>query len=203
MEIPAPTLRSRIKSTLKGFGPLQPLIPHYKRLRKAIQELRSQVSVRRKSDYPERIREIMDRRASRKWIKSNTKFSITTTVWNTDPIFLNELFRTISAQIHGNFEWLILDNGSTNSATRECLSFLTSKEPRIQLFRVEKNIHIIGGNRYLVERATGDYIVPVDSDDVLYSDSLAILASTIESSKRPALLYSDEQKVATDTSPVD
>lgn len=132
-------------------------------------------------------------------------FSITTTVYNTDPGFIHDLAASIAGQAFGDFEWLILDNGSTSAATVAACAAVAKGEVRARLFHVEENRHIIGGNRFLLERATGRYIVPIDSDDILYQDSLALLAQALrcEASDPPAIVYSDEQKIDVEGTPLE
>jgi glycosyltransferase involved in cell wall biosynthesis len=124
-------------------------------------------------------------------------FSIITTVYDTAPEFLFDLADTVEAQLFGDFEWLILDNGSTDLASRSAIRAIADRDPRFRLFRVDSNLHIIGGNRFVFERAVGHYIVPIDSDDLLYPDSLALIADVLRRDpvKPPVLIYSDEQKV--------
>ncbi|WP_264603903.1 glycosyltransferase [Sphingobium sp. B8D3B] len=124
-------------------------------------------------------------------------FSIITTVYDTAPDFLFDLADTVEAQLFTDFEWVILDNGSTDLATRSAIQAIADRDPRFHLFRTERNLHIIGGNRFVFERAIGHYIVPIDSDDLLYPDSLALIADVLRSdtAKPPVLIYSDEQKV--------
>ncbi|MBB6123744.1 glycosyltransferase involved in cell wall biosynthesis [Sphingobium subterraneum] len=124
-------------------------------------------------------------------------FSIITTVYDTASKFLFELADSIEAQLFDDFEWVILDNGSNDLETRSAICAIADRDPRFRLFRVEHNLHIIGGNRYVFERANGHYIVPIDSDDLLYPDSLALIADVLRrnTAKLPVLIYSDEQKV--------
>ncbi|MET3713200.1 glycosyltransferase involved in cell wall biosynthesis [Sphingomonas trueperi] len=124
-------------------------------------------------------------------------FSIITTVYDTLPGFLYDLADTVEAQLFQDFEWVILDNGSTDPETRAAIRAIADRDARFRLFTVDRNLHIIGGNRFVFERAIGHYIVPIDSDDVLYPDSLALIADVLrrDPENPPALIYSDEQKV--------
>jgi|GEM_PF-552638 len=128
---------------------------------------------------------------------SRPTFSIIMTVYDTDPVFLRDLADSVRAQAFTDFEWLILDNGSSNQDTIALCQDIAASDPRVRLFRVDRNLHIIGGNRYVFNRAEGHYIVPIDSDDLLYPDSLALFADVLRQSRLdpPVLLYSDEQKV--------
>ena len=121
-------------------------------------------------------------------------FSIVTTVWNTPARYLWILAESLLVQApRQEFEWVLLDNGTTDPQTRQCLQELLRRHPEIKFFRVEENLGIIGGNRFCLERASGRYVVPVDSDDYLYPDSLAILAWHIRRFNFPKALYSDEE----------
>ncbi|HUA54763.1 MAG TPA: hypothetical protein VMB81_21475, partial [Candidatus Sulfotelmatobacter sp.] len=57
---------------------------------------------------------------------------------------------------------------------------------------------IVGGLRTCLERATGRYVLPLDSDDRLDPDALRILAWHITRHDHPALLYTDEDKLYDD-----
>ena len=121
--------------------------------------------------------------------------SILTTVYDTPAPYLRELYDSIGAQTWGShFEWILLDNGSRNAGTRETLGTI-AVDPRVTLFRVEKNAGIIGGMRLALERATGRYVLPVDSDDYLFPDALAVVAAVLQRDGHPPLAYSDEDKL--------
>jgi O-antigen biosynthesis protein len=121
--------------------------------------------------------------------------SFVTTAYNTDPQFLEELGNSVFLQDGGmHFEWLILDNGSTEESTRRALARL-ARHPGVRLERVESNLGIIGGMRYCLERASGRYILPLDSDDLIEPDCVHVLTRFIEDNDYPALLFTDEDKL--------
>jgi glycosyltransferase involved in cell wall biosynthesis len=121
--------------------------------------------------------------------------SFITAAYNTAPAFVQELAAAVFAQDGGtDFEWLILDNGSTDAGTREALRVI-SMHPAVRLARVEENLGIIGGMRFCLERATGRYILPLDSDDLIEPDCVHVLTKFITEQNYPALLYSDEDKL--------
>ncbi|HWI12815.1 MAG TPA: glycosyltransferase [Burkholderiales bacterium] len=125
--------------------------------------------------------------------------SFVTTVWNTDVAYLRVLARSVLEQRGGTaFEWVVLDNGSTSAATIEYLAEL-DRHPCVRLHHTPANLGIIGGMRYCLERATGRYIVPLDSDDWLYPDCVEILTWHIVRHGYPALAYTDEDKLAGET----
>lgn len=121
--------------------------------------------------------------------------SFITTVWDTDPAYLNPLARSVFEQHGGaNFEWFILDNGSTDPKTRAALKEIGA-HPCVRLERTETNLGIIGGMKYCLDRASGRYVLPLDSDDLLSLDCAQIMTTMILENDYPALLYSDEDKL--------
>ena len=120
--------------------------------------------------------------------------SFITSAYNTDPVFLEELATSMFSQDGGmQFEWLILDNGSTNQET--CLTLQRiAGHSGVRLERVEQNLGIIGGMRYLLERAQGRYVLPLDSDDLIEPDCVHVLTRFIKENNYPPLLYTDEDK---------
>ena len=118
--------------------------------------------------------------------------SLVSTVWNTPPPFLGILAESVRNQAGGtDFEWLILDNGTSHFETRWLMRDL-ARLPFVRLERVEENIGIVGGMRWCLENASGRYIVPLDSDDYLYADTILRITEAIQAAEYPPLLYTDE-----------
>lgn len=121
--------------------------------------------------------------------------SFVTSAYNTDPAFLEALGSSVFLQDGGvQFEWLILDNGSSSQGTRLMLQEL-ARHPAVRLERVEQNLGIIGGMRFCLEHARGRYILPLDSDDLIEPDCVHVLTRFIEENGYPPLLYTDEDKL--------
>ena len=122
--------------------------------------------------------------------------SFLTTVWNTRVEFVRALAGSLLSQApEFDFEWVVLDNGSSDPATVGYLADLASRHKQIRYHRVERNLGIIGGMRLCLERATGRYVLPLDSDDWLYPDCLRVMAWHIPQRSYPALLFTDEDKM--------
>jgi glycosyltransferase involved in cell wall biosynthesis len=149
-----------------------------------------------KTKYEKYRRERLEqRRRDRQYRQMPGLLSFITSAYNTAPAFLEALAASVFAQDGGmEFEWLILDNGSTDAGTREALRMIGA-HPGVRLERVEDNLGIVGGMRFCLERATGRYILPLDSDDLIEPDCVHVLTSFIMEQNYPALLYSDEDKL--------
>jgi glycosyltransferase involved in cell wall biosynthesis len=121
--------------------------------------------------------------------------SIISTVYDTDAAYLHALAHSLFSQdTLIDFEWVLLDNGSTKDETLEALTRIAG-DPRVRLGRVEQNLGIIGGMRWCLEQAAHRYIVPVDSDDIIAPHGLRALSAALEQHGMPALLYTDEDKI--------
>jgi hypothetical protein len=120
--------------------------------------------------------------------------SLVTSAYNTPPEYLRILADSIAQQDFSFLEWVVVDDCSTEEATITELQQLV-RYHFVRFFRAPRNLGIMGGLRYGVERARGRYVINIDHDDYLYPDAVRIMTSYIQEHGYPALLYSDEDKV--------
>jgi glycosyltransferase involved in cell wall biosynthesis len=122
-------------------------------------------------------------------------FSLLTTVYErSDAGFLSEAARSVFKQSYQAFEWILLAQGAVSPAVESVLAEIET-HPQCRVLRRERNLGIIPGLQRCLTTATGDYLIPFDADDLLISDALQIMAHSIGRHKRPALLYSDEDRL--------
>ena len=93
------------------------------------------------------------------------KFSIIVPVYNTRSIFLQEAITSILKQVYTNFELIIVDDGS-NVETKKSLENICQQDNRITLNTTD-NFGVSAARNLGTQKATGDYIIYVDSDDIL------------------------------------
>ena len=123
---------------------------------------------------------------------TSVSFSILTTIYEkTDANLLQETAESLLHQRFQFHEWVILAHGPVSEDVNKLLIQL-EQQSNIIVHRLPKNLGIMGGMKFCIERATGDYLVPMDADDLLTKDALQVVASVIVRSDRPAILYSDE-----------
>ena len=119
-------------------------------------------------------------------------FSILTTIYEkTDAKLLQETVESLLSQSFQFHEWIILAHGPVSEDVNKLLSQL-EQHSNIVVHRKPQNLGIMGGMKFCIEQATGDYLVPMDADDLLTIDALQVMASVIVQSAKPAILYSDE-----------
>lgn len=78
--------------------------------------------------------------------------------------FLAEAIESILSQSFTDFEFLIMDDGSTDS-TWQILQDYTKKDERIKLFQQE-NKGVAFSLNYLISQAKGEFIARMDADDL-------------------------------------
>lgn len=76
---------------------------------------------------------------------------------------LGEAIESILQQTYQNFEFIIINDGSTDNSESVILSF---SDTRIKYFKNEKNIQLIGTLNRGLELSQGKYIARMDQDDI-------------------------------------
>lgn len=97
-------------------------------------------------------------------VKNQPMISVFCQVYNTREKYLRMCIDSVLGQTFQNFEFHIVDNGSTDQ-TKNILEEYARKDERIQLFRIEKN-DISRWHYYdIYEKIRGKYGAVIDSDD--------------------------------------
>ena len=107
-------------------------------------------------------------------------FSVLTPVWNGLP-YIKECVDSVLLQDFQDWELIISDNGSTDK-TRDYLDTLT--DPRIQVYKQEKNLGIDGNLNFLFTKASAPVAHVLCADDYFYPGALGMILQEWES--RPA-----------------
>ncbi len=98
------------------------------------------------------------------------KITVFTPTYNRSYI-IKKLYDSLSAQTFRNFEWVVVDDGSTDDTQRLFQQWIN--EGKISIRYIYKNN---GGKHRAINEglkaANGDIFVPVDSDDQLTNDAL-------------------------------
>ena len=97
------------------------------------------------------------------------KISVLTPTYNREKL-LERLYKSLvkNSKYGVEIEWLIMDDGSTDQTEQKVKSFIQEKEPHIQVkYYKQKNQGKMIAINNLVEKATGEYIMFLDSDDYI------------------------------------
>lgn len=100
-------------------------------------------------------------------------FSIVTTTYNAESFILTAL-NSVSNQTETDYEYIIVDNGSTDTSFKIITNFIERHpEMNVKFVKLDKNKGISGGRNAGIEKTTGNYICFLDADDFWYPDKLA------------------------------
>lgn len=127
------------------------------------------------------------KRANEKHINvSNPFFSVIIPVYNVEK-FLDECLDSVLRQTYCNYEVIMVDDGSSDSSRTICDKYAASNA---HFFAYHKpNGGQLSARIYGMEKASGNYIVSLDSDDMLREDTLETVKNTIDSHAADLILF--------------
>ena len=118
-------------------------------------------------------------------------FSIIMPVYNSSQ-YLSYALRSVLQQSYSNFELLLINDGSKDNSVDICREF-SKKDDRI-IFIDKKNEGVAISRNRCLDIAQGEYILFVDSDDILYGNALENIYLTL-STLRPDMLRFEYQYI--------
>ena len=93
--------------------------------------------------------------------------------------FLPQAVESILSQSFGDFEFLIIDDGSTDGTT-EYLSSVSGEDPRVRVLSNERNIGLTRSLNLGLGSARGRFLARMDADDVSAPQRLARQVTFLE-----------------------
>jgi glycosyltransferase involved in cell wall biosynthesis len=121
--------------------------------------------------------------------KVTPKLSIITPYYNSDAN-LEQTFCCVINQTFEAFEWIIVDDGSTNSQARETLKEFAGRDVRIRILHQENGGQSKAKN-YGIREAKTDIIVFLDADDLVEPFWLELLYKALEKYPNAGWSYTD------------
>ena len=101
---------------------------------------------------------------------SNPLVSVIVPVYNVER-YVDECLASIRAQTYANLEILVVEDCSTDGSLQALAPHLD--DPRVRLIRHEKNGGLSAARNTGIEAATGEYVMFVDSDDLVETTLVA------------------------------
>lgn len=109
-----------------------------------------------------------------------TKLTIFTASYNRADL-IYRLYLTLKNQTCKDFEWLVVDDGSTDGTEELFLNkIIPDSQIDIRFFRNKTNLGLIRSLNFGVSNAIGEYFAKVDSDDYVVNDYVEYLCSLID-----------------------
>jgi glycosyltransferase involved in cell wall biosynthesis len=110
--------------------------------------------------------------------------------------YLDDCFRSLSAQSYPDWEWIVLLNGKATTWSPPQV------DPRVRVERAPGRIRGVGAaKRAACERATGEILVELDHDDRLTPTAIAEIVDAFASHPGAAFAFSDFAQINDDGSP--
>lgn len=98
------------------------------------------------------------------------KISIITPVYNCEK-FIKKTIECVLNQIYKNWEWLLIDDCSSDNSANIILEYAL-KDERIKYFKLDKNSGAAIARNTALEKSTGRFIAYLDSDDLWKKEKL-------------------------------
>lgn len=117
---------------------------------------------------------------------SDTLISVVMSVYNGQK-YLAEAIESILNQTFADFEFIIIDDGSTDKSLEIIQSF-SQKDNRIRIIQNEKNIGLTASLNKGISQASGEYVARMDADDISMPERLAKQVEILESDPSTVLV---------------
>ena len=140
--------------------------------------------------------EQLERFRSADWPTGAPSISILVPLHDTRENWRRELLDSIRSQTYSHWQLVLIDDASEDPSHLAWLDEIEASDPRLVVLRLKANLGVAAASNAGLAVATGEYILPVDHDDVLELHSLHRIAGAILSESRPGLLYADEALTA-------
>lgn len=114
----------------------------------------------------------------------NITFSLIVPTYNRAQ-FISETIQSVLNQTYPYFELIIVDDGSTDNTEEITKTF---RDSRIRYYKKNNQERAIARN-YGIEKATGNYVTFLDSDDQLYKNHFEEALSVIQKNNNPEWLH--------------
>ncbi len=119
-------------------------------------------------------------------MENQALISVIIPVYNVEN-YLRECIDSVLCQTYGNFEIILVDDGSTDSSGGICDEYV-DRDERISVIH-QKNAGPSKTRNTGLENATGEYIYFLDSDDYIEKNALELLVNTAESNDADLVFF--------------
>ncbi len=129
------------------------------------------------------------KRLEKNYSRSNIFFSIITVVYNRDR-YLEETIKSVVDQSFKNFEYIIVDGGSTDKT----LDIIKKYEKKIDYWISEKDNGIYDAFNKGISMCRGEYICIINSDDIFTKNALNIYFKYLNNNKKLDFIFGSVKK---------
>ena len=115
------------------------------------------------------------------------KYSIIVPVYNVDA-YLDKCFNSLVNQNNDNYEIIVVNDGSTDNS-QNIINEYKNKYPKLIKAYKKENEGLSSARNYGIDKANGEYLLFVDSDDYVSDNYLNILDNYVKSNNPDILVF--------------
>ncbi len=104
--------------------------------------------------------------------------------------YLPEAVESVESQTFQDFEIIIINDGSTDDSQKVAEGLVAKYNQDGMLLITQKNKGLAAARNIGIERARGEYILPLDADDKLHPEVLEKMVKVLEENPKIGLVYS-------------
>lgn len=116
------------------------------------------------------------------------KVSIIIPVYNQSS-FLRESAESALLQTYNNIEIIIINDGSTDETANIAKNIEKNNPGKIKFFNFSNNRGVIFARNFGIENASGDYILPLDGDDIIEPTYVEKAVNILEKNPNVGIVY--------------
>ena len=120
------------------------------------------------------------------------RFSIIVPIYNSET-YLYECIESILSQTYNNYEVILVNDGSTDNSRHICEEFCDI-DNRIRLYSKE-NGGQFSARIHGIKHSNGQYIIPLDSDDMIRNDTLEVLNNYLDKTPSDILIFNGSRDI--------
>lgn len=124
--------------------------------------------------------------------------SLLVPVHDPDPALLDALLASVRAQSSPHWQLCLCDDGSREPEVRRRLREAADGDQRVVLIRHDEAQNISAATNAALSLATGEYVAPLDHDDLLHHDAIADAGAVLAADPAVDMVYTDNDKVVSD-----
>lgn len=102
--------------------------------------------------------------------------------------YLPDALRSVQTQTRADWECIVVNDASPDDCGRIADEFAAA-DPRFKVIHNRTNQYLAGARNTGIAAASGDYILPLDADDMLAPNALEILTQALDSDRRLDIAY--------------
>lgn len=129
-------------------------------------------------------------------VRESIKVSLGIPVYN-ESRFLKKTIDSLINQTYSNIEIIAIDNASTDNSFR-ILKEYSNKDPRLKIFKNDKNIGLSNNFNLLVNKSSGEYFGWIGAHDIYNKDYIEKMVSKIIKNNNSSVVFSNVSKIDSD-----